>query len=83
MGMEELVVLPEYENNLIFLGESSFTGEGEEKANLDPKVSGKSRSATDSAKDWSVAYSCEFHNAGANLCYALCCQYSRVALRAE
>ena len=51
MGMEEFVVLPEYENNLILLGESSFAGEREEKANLDPKVSGKSRSATDFAKD--------------------------------
>ena len=51
MGMEGFSVLPEYENNLIFLGESSFTGEREEKANLDPKVSGKSRSATDFAKD--------------------------------
>ena len=83
MGMEEFAVMPEYESNLIFLGESSFAGEEEEKANLDPKVSEKSRSAIDFAKDWSVAYSCEFHNAGANLCYALCCQYSRVALRAE
>lgn len=51
MGMEGFAVLPEYENNLIFLGESSFTKEGEEKANLDPKISGKSRSATDFAKD--------------------------------
>ena len=51
MGMEKLVVLPDYESYLIFLGESSFAGEEEEKANLDPKVSEKSRSATDFAKD--------------------------------
>ena len=51
MGMEEFVVLAEYECNLIFLGESSFAGEEEEKANLDPKISEKSRSATDFAKD--------------------------------
>ena len=51
MDMEGFAALPEYENNLIVLGESSLTGEGEEKANLDPKVSGKSRSATDFAKD--------------------------------
>ena len=49
--MEGFVVLPEYESNLIFLGESLFAGEEEEKANLDPKVSEKSRSATDFAKD--------------------------------
>ena len=83
MGMEEFAVMPEYESNLIFLGESSFAGEEEEKANLDPKVSEKSRSAIDFAKDWLVAYSCEFHNAGVNLCYALCYQYSRVVLHAE
>ena len=51
MGMEGFAVLPEYGNNLILLGESSFAGEKEEKANLNPKVSGKSRSATDFAKD--------------------------------
>ena len=83
MGMEEFAVMPEYESNLIFLGKPSFAGEEEEKANLDPKFSEKSRSATDSAKDWSVAYSCEFHNAGVNLCYALCYQYSQVVLHAE
>ena len=51
MGIEEFVVLPEYESNPVFLGESSFAGEEEEKANLDPKISEKSRSATDFAKD--------------------------------
>ena len=51
MGMEEFAVMPGYESNLIFLGESSFAGEEEEKANLDPKVSEKSRSAIDFAKD--------------------------------
>ena len=51
IGMEEFVILPEYESNLIFLGESLFAGEEEEKANLDPKVSEKSRSAIDFAKD--------------------------------
>ena len=51
MGMKEFAVLPKYESNLIFLGESSFTGEEEEKANFDPKVSEKSRSAIDFAKD--------------------------------
>ena len=51
MGIEEFAVLPEYGSNLILLDDSSFAGEGEEKANLDPKVSEKSRSATDFAKD--------------------------------
>ena len=51
MDMEEFAVLQEYENNLILLDDLSFAGEGEEKANLDPKVSEKSRSATDFAKD--------------------------------
>ena len=51
MGMEEFAVMPKYESNLIFLGESSFAGEKEEKANLDRKVSEKSRSAIDFAKD--------------------------------
>ena len=83
MGIEEFAVLPEYESNLILLDDSSFAGEGKEKANLDPKFSEKSRSAIDFAKDWLVAYSCEFHNAGVNLCYALCYQYSRVVLHAE
>ena len=51
MDMEEFAVLQRYENNLILLDNSSFAGEEEEKANLDPKVSEKSRSATDFAKD--------------------------------
>ena len=36
MGMKEFAVLPKYKSNLIFLGESSFAGEEEEKANFDP-----------------------------------------------
>ena len=51
MDMEEFAVLQKYENNLILLDDLSFAGEGEEKANLDTKVSEKSRSATDFAKD--------------------------------
>ena len=51
MDIERFAVLQEYESNLIFLGESSFAREEEEKANLDPKVSEKSRSAIDFAKD--------------------------------
>ena len=83
MDMEEFAVLQKYENNLILLDDLSFAGEGEEKANLDTKVSEKSRSAIDFAKDWLVAYSCEFHNAGVNLCYALCYQCNRVILHGE
>ena len=51
MDIERFAVLREYESNLIWLDDSSFAGEEEEKANLDPKVSEKSRSAIDFAKD--------------------------------
>ena|GEM_PF-2401432 len=51
MDIERFAVLQEYESNLIWLDDSSFAGEEEEKANLDPKISERSRSATDFAKD--------------------------------